>query len=85
MKLIYPLLQRNVAYIGFIDSVHTNHGTSHHGCYSDTIKTFNVGGVIISGDFGTMAFTAKNCLKFDTIHTKYNHNKTTNNINIYRG
>lgn len=69
MKIIYPLLQREVAYLGIIKSVLTTGGTSHHGAWSSTDKVYEVGGESMFGYFGTMPFNCKNCLKFKTIKT----------------
>lgn len=69
MKIIYPLLQKEVAYLGIIKSVSRSGGTSHHGAWSSTDMVYEVGGESMFGDFGTMAFNIKNCLKFKTIKT----------------
>ena len=64
-------MQRKVAFIGTVENISTHNGAMHHGAYSDTTKTFKSGGITFSGDFGTMPFSAKNCLKFETIYTEY--------------
>lgn len=72
MKIIYPLFQREFAYLGAIRRSITNHNSSHAGAYSSTTTVYDIGGDTLTGDYGTMPFTAKNCILFKVIKTTIN-------------
>lgn len=69
LVLIYPLLQRNFAMLGYELIGSVSCGSSHHGAYSSSIRKFKVGEREFAGDYGTMRFTGKNCLLFRVIET----------------
>lgn len=71
IQLIFKPFQREVAMLGEVIKESTSSGTSHHGVWSNTTKTFEVGGKQFNGDYATAKFTSKNCLMFKKIITEY--------------
>lgn len=69
--LIFKPFQREVCMIGYLVYEKTTHSVSHNGSSSSTSRNFNVDNKLFSGDYATLRFTAKNCLKFKNISTTY--------------
>lgn len=71
-RIIYELLQKEKAMLGVELQSQTTHGANHHGAYSSTIRTFQVGNMVFSGDYGTLRITAKNLSMFKVIYNDFN-------------